>query len=56
MGLLAQIVGNFTRVVEFPFDKNELCPGAVAILVNMELITRAETAAGSWKMKTVMLT
>ena len=39
MGLLAQIVGNFTRVVEFPFDKNELCPGVVAILVNMELIS-----------------
>ena len=37
MGLLAQIVGNFTTVVEFPIDKNELCPGVVAILVNMEL-------------------
>ena len=37
MGLLAQIVGNFTRVVVFPFEENELYPGDVAILVNAEL-------------------
>ena len=39
MGLLAQMVGNFTLVVVFPFDENELCPGVMAILVNIELST-----------------
>ena len=41
MGLLAQIVGNFTRVVLFPFDENELCPVVVAILVNIAHSTLA---------------